>query len=77
MEPNFRDLILREPYIWNEGAKTYDLTYNQYLFLQGSEVVSMAVVHDPTQDKRVVPASETPFSGVADAKRTQINNNLV
>lgn len=76
VEPNFRDLILREPYIWNEDAKTYNSTYNQYLFLQGSEVASMAVVHDPTQDKRVVPASETPFSGVADAKRTPTKNNL-
>jgi hypothetical protein len=69
VEPAFRDLILREPYRWNEEAGTYDSTYNQYLFLQGSEVVSIAVVHDPLHDRRVVPAGETPFRGVSDAER--------
>jgi hypothetical protein len=62
VEPQYRDVILVEPYLWNEDRKTYLPTFNQFLFLQGADVVSVAVAHDAAKDKRIMPAAETPFS---------------
>jgi len=62
VEAEYRDLVLMEPYLWNEASRRYAPTFNQLLFLQGSDVVSVAVVHDPAKDRRVVPAAESPFT---------------
>lgn len=61
VEPQYRDVILVEPYLWSEERRLYEPTFNQFLFLQGAEVVSVAVSHDPTKDERILPAGERPF----------------
>ena len=76
VEPNFRDIILKEPYIWNDGTKTYQPTYQQALFLQGTKVASVAVIHDPVQDSRIVQIGEVPFKGVGDAKPTKADEPI-
>ncbi len=61
VEPQYRDLILSEPYMFDAESREYQLTYQQFLFLRGSDVASIAVVYAPELDKRVVPPTETPF----------------
>jgi hypothetical protein len=61
VEPQYRDMILVEPYLWNEALKKYEPTFNQFLFLQGAELVSVAVVYNSAKDKRIIPAAEAPF----------------
>jgi hypothetical protein len=61
VEPQYRDLILSEPYILEPESGEYQPTYQQFLFLKGSEIASVAVVCAAALDKRVVPVTETPF----------------
>lgn len=60
-EPEFRDLLLAEPYLFDAKSGQYNPTYQQYLFIRGSDVASIAAVHEPSTDVRVVPVAETPF----------------
>ncbi len=61
VEPQYRDLILSEPYLFDVAAAQYRPTYHQYLFLKGTEVTSLAAVYTPKLDTRVVPAADSPF----------------
>jgi hypothetical protein len=61
LEPQYRDLLLLEPYLWDEGAKQYKPTFNQELFIQGIDLVSIAVIYDAGRDTRIIPAAEAPF----------------
>jgi hypothetical protein len=60
-EPEYRDLVLAEPYRYDEANSTYAPTYHQYLFIRGSSLSSIAAVHDPSNDNRIVPVTESPF----------------
>jgi len=61
VEPQYRDLVLSEPYIFDAELDEYRPTSQQFLFLRGSDVASVAVVYDPALDERVVPPTEIPF----------------
>jgi hypothetical protein len=60
-EPANRDLVIAEPYLFESATQSYRPTYNQYMFVRGSDVASIAVVHAPDTDTRVVPVDESPF----------------
>jgi small nuclear ribonucleoprotein (snRNP)-like protein len=60
IEPEYRDVVLAEPYRYDASTDQYAVTYNQYLFLRGSDVVSIAAVYSP-EDSRIVSVTATPF----------------
>lgn len=57
-----RDIILREPALYDEAEKTYRATAYQTMFLLGSTISSIAAVTDPRGDKRITSAGEDLFS---------------
>lgn len=56
-----RDIILREPALYDETEKTYRATPYQTMFLLGSTISSIAAVTDPRGDKRITSAGEDLF----------------
>lgn len=56
-----RDLILREPAMFDSEKSEYRASKYQSLFIPGSLVASIAVVHDPIQDKRIVAVGDLVF----------------
>jgi hypothetical protein len=56
-----RDIILREPALYDEAEKTYRTTPYQTMFLLGSTIASVAAVTDPRGDKRITSAGEDLF----------------
>lgn len=56
-----RDLILREPAQFDSGKSEYIASKYQSLFIPGNLVASIAVIHDPMQDKRIIPVGELVF----------------
>ena len=56
-----RDMILREPALYDEGKKIYRTTPYQTMFLLGSTIASIAAVTDPGGDKRITTAGEDLF----------------
>ncbi len=56
-----RDLILREPAEFDSEKSEYIASKYQSLFIPGNLVASVAVVHDPAQDKRIIPVGELVF----------------
>jgi hypothetical protein len=57
-----RDLILREPALYDETQKTYRATPYQTMFLLGSTIASIAAVSDPHGDERITTAGEDVFA---------------
>jgi hypothetical protein len=62
VEQNERDLVLSEPSLYDEEQRDYVALPYQQLFITASLWYSMAVIHDPDRDKRVVPVGSSPFS---------------
>jgi hypothetical protein len=60
-EPEYRDVILEEPYKFDTESGRFVPTYNQYLFVLGSDIASIAVVHGPSLDTRIVAIAKSPF----------------
>lgn len=56
-----RDLILCEPAMFDGEKSEYRASKYQSLFIPGSLVASIAVVHDPIKDKRIVAVGELVF----------------
>jgi hypothetical protein len=57
-----RDIILREPALYDETEKTYRATPYQTMFLLGSTIASIAAVSDSRGDERITSAGEDLFS---------------
>lgn len=57
-----RDIILREPALYDETANTYRATSYQTMFLLGSTIASIAAVSDPRGDNRITTAGEDLFA---------------
>jgi hypothetical protein len=59
VEPEYRDIILSEPAIYEDDQARYVSTSHQHLFIPGSAIASMATVYDPTcdQDRVVQPGA--------------------
>lgn len=60
-----RDIILREPALYDEAANLYRATPYQTMFLLGSTIASIAAVTDPRGDKRITRAGEDLFASEA------------
>jgi len=56
-----RDIILREPALYDETANTYRATLYQTMFLLGSTIASIAAVSDLPGDQRITSAGEDLF----------------
>ena len=56
-----RDIILREPALYNEADGMYRTTPYQTMFRLGSTITSVAAVSDPRDDKRITSAGESLF----------------
>jgi small nuclear ribonucleoprotein (snRNP)-like protein len=56
-----RDIILREPGLYDEGANEYRSMQYQSLFIAGSLWSSIATVYEPT-DRRIIPTGEVVFN---------------
>ena len=56
-----RDIILREPALYDEVEKAYRTTPYQTMFLLGSTIASVAAVTDPRGDKRITATGEDLF----------------
>lgn len=56
-----RDIILREPALYEEAGNAYRATPYQTMFLLGSTIASLAAVTDPRGDKRITTAGEDLF----------------
>jgi hypothetical protein len=56
-----RDIILHEPAKFDDEKIEYRALKHQSLFIPGALVASVAVVHDPMLDKRIVPVGELVF----------------
>ncbi len=69
-EPEYRDLLIAEPYRYDAGAAMYAPTFNQLLFVRGADVASIAVVYDDVRDKRIVPVGQSPFREIEDERQT-------
>jgi hypothetical protein len=57
-----RDIILREPALYDEATHVYRATPYQTMFLLGSTIVSVAAVSIPGGDGRITAAGENLFS---------------
>jgi hypothetical protein len=56
-----RDMVLSEPAIYSEKTSDYAALPYQHLFIPAGLVYSVASIHDPERDKRMVPVGESPF----------------
>jgi hypothetical protein len=61
VEKSERDLVLSEPAVYHEEDGDYTALPYQELFIPASLTYSIAVIHNPEQDKRVVPVGQSPF----------------
>ena len=59
---NDRDIILREPALYDERGNKYLATPYQTMFLLGSTIASIAAVSDPRGDERITMAGEDLFA---------------
>lgn len=66
--PEFRDVILAEPYRYDPRLQRYAPTRHQHLFLRGTDLASIATIYDASMDAagRVIPVDDAPFSEQAD-----------
>jgi hypothetical protein len=63
VSPTDRDLILEEPCQYDEKSKNYKAINYQFLFIPANTISSLAAVHEPTQDKKMIPIGEDLFKG--------------
>lgn len=56
-----RDIILREPALYDATEHTYRATIYQTMFLLGNTIASIAAVTDPRGDERITSAGEELF----------------
>lgn len=63
--PEFRDIVLEEPALFDDDSGQYRTTWHQHLFINGSDVASMATVYAEEQDgeDRVSAPGESLFEG--------------
>lgn len=59
-EPNFRDLILKEPAIWDEALQNYIATNMLYLYIRGDQIASVSSL-TRDRDKRLTVIGEPIF----------------
>jgi hypothetical protein len=57
-----RDIILREPALYDQRLMRYRSLHYQSLFLLASTITSVAVVFDAATDKRMTRIGESPFA---------------
>ena len=62
VEQGERDLVLTEPALYNESTKNYEALPYQHLFLRANQIYCIAVIYDPSADKRMTPVGASPFS---------------
>lgn len=62
VERGERDLVLTEPAVYNEETKDYVALPYQHMFLRADQIYCVAVIHDPSVDKRTFAVGESPFS---------------
>jgi len=62
VERGERDLVLTEPAIFIDESRNYVALPYQYMFLRADLIYCVAVIHDPSIDKRTFPVGESPFS---------------
>jgi Family of unknown function (DUF6338) len=60
--PGERDIVLREPALFEPQRQNYRFLEHQALFLLGSTVASIAVLNDPAHDERIVPIGDNLFN---------------
>jgi hypothetical protein len=56
--PGERDVILREPALFEPSRGNYRFLEHDSLFLLGSTIASVAVLYEPTIDKRVTEVGD-------------------
>jgi hypothetical protein len=56
-----RDIILREPALYDDVARAYRLTSYQTMFLLGSTIVSIAAIMDTQDDMRIASSRKDLF----------------
>jgi Family of unknown function (DUF6338) len=56
-----RDVVLREPAIYDADLKNYRFLEHQSLFLFGSTISSVAVLYEPNLDKRITKVGDSLF----------------
>jgi hypothetical protein len=56
-----RDIILREPALYDEAARAYRMTSYQTMFLLGSTIVSIAAIMDTQDDVRITSRRKDLF----------------
>jgi len=61
VEPDYRDIILREPALFDETTGLYTSSTQQHVFLTGGSIASIATVLDPSLDARISPPGCTLF----------------
>lgn len=59
--PEDRDIILSEPAEYDKTSGDYYSLSYQHLFVPGTSIASLAVVHDPQTDSRVTPVGGRLF----------------
>lgn len=57
-----RDLVLREPALYDQRLMRYRSLPYQSLFLLASTIASVAVIFDAAKDKRITRIGESPFA---------------
>ena len=57
-----RDVILREPALYDQRLMRYRSLHYQSLFLLASTITSVAVIFDAAKDKRITRIGESPFA---------------
>ena len=58
-----RDIVLEEPCSYESGTGNYCSLSYQYMFIPSENLYSLAVIHDPKLDKRIMPVGENLFNG--------------
>lgn len=58
-----RDLVLEEPALYNTETNQYISTSYQFMFIKSKALYSIAVVNEPTIDRRVTPIGDALFAG--------------
>jgi len=58
-----RDIVLEEPCSYEKGTGNYRSLNYQYIFIPSENLFSLAVVHDPKLDKRIMAVGENLFKG--------------
>lgn len=61
-----RDIVLEEPCLYEKETGNYRSLNYQYIFVPSDNLYSLAVVHDPKIDKRIISVGENLFKGEHD-----------